>query len=679
MSTPADAVSPSFPLENSDVPPPTESVDQPDVQPDAPATAEDSLTQSAGSGDAEDCATTIPPSDPPRKLSIEESLEKSREEEQRKLKEVKEDAERYLQSKINDWQAEHPNEKVSPDWKFHLGELAFQLKALERGILVAPAYLRTKSKEKKEEESKHPFQPKFERQAFLATQKLRGFIEEKKGQFVKNEDGSLHIIIEGRRISLDSDPNNYGLARLLLEGCHFSTVSSVAKSTIQQIQVEADEKSDRMRLRRFATFSAETATLYIPISGGGLLRVTAEDISQVPNGQNEASFWVEHPEDAPFKYSPSTDTRSALADFEKLLVETQACKVPEMRWFVGMGEAFFPYIRDAFAARFIMEHIGPSQHGKTTGAQRFLLLHGLGEVKGDCSVAALANDGDKGLLVLDNREQANFDQELIDYALFLSTGAERSRSSQDGSRVRKSGFRPVAVITTIEGVPKRELQNRCVAVEYHLGGGSHLRGEIESEITRKRDAICSAMMLVLQRYLSVRAERRPTPNPIPNFSEHFTALCDLLRAYGEVAGKPERWSEELIKAWSSVVDRREQDEDALEYPITRVLREKSTDKLSPGDFTEYPIRFEGVPGKLYVTDCGALFAALRELNLHDLQLPKSASALGRRIHSATFCSFRVVDEDKAPDIPMLRRSARKRPIGFFVPDDEMTAPDADSI
>jgi hypothetical protein len=36
-----------------------------------------------------------------------------------------------------------------------------------------------------------------------------------------------------------------------------------------------------------------------------------------------------------------------------------------------------------------MEHTGASQQGKTTGAQRFNILHGLGDVKGDYSVAAL--------------------------------------------------------------------------------------------------------------------------------------------------------------------------------------------------------------------------------------------------------------------------------------------------
>jgi hypothetical protein len=103
-------------------------------------------------------------------------------------------------------------------------------------------------------------------------------------------------------------------------------------------------------------------------------------------------------------------------------------------------------------------HQESTQQGKTTGAKRFILLHGLGDVTGDGSVAALANEPDQGLLVLDNKEQTNFDKRLIDYCLFLSTGGTRKRSSSDGTSTRSTNtFRPVGVITTIEGVFKAEL------------------------------------------------------------------------------------------------------------------------------------------------------------------------------------------------------------------------------
>jgi hypothetical protein len=111
------------------------------------------------------------------------------------------------------------------------------------------------------------------------------------------------------------------------------------------------------------------------------------------NGNNPDQVWVEHPMSDPPHYPPvSMDYQhfqSTLDEFERLMVQTQSCRTEAMRWLVAMHEGLFPYIRDAFPARFILVHIGPSQSGKTSGAQRFTLLQGLGPVTGDFSVAAL--------------------------------------------------------------------------------------------------------------------------------------------------------------------------------------------------------------------------------------------------------------------------------------------------
>jgi hypothetical protein len=72
---------------------------------------------------------------------------------------------------------------------------------------------------------------------------------------------------------------------------------------------------------------------------------------------------VEHPEQKPLIYQPC-DPVAALADFEKLLVETQACRIHEMRWLVAMNAGFFPYVRDDFPARLIQVIKGPRQNGK---------------------------------------------------------------------------------------------------------------------------------------------------------------------------------------------------------------------------------------------------------------------------------------------------------------------------
>jgi hypothetical protein len=84
---------------------------------------------------------------------------------------------------------------------------------------------------------------------------------------------------------------------------------------------------------------------------------------------------------------------------------------------------------------------------------------------------------------------------------------------------------------------KVELQKRCVNIDYRVSGKRLKRVPIEQEINQSRHQFGSALLLVLQRFLSIRLEQRNAPNPLPDFEEHFTELCNLLWAYGEVAGK----------------------------------------------------------------------------------------------------------------------------------------------
>lgn len=189
--------------------------------------------------------------------------------------------------------------------------------------------------------------PYSERSALVTTWTLENYIREHRGQYLRDEDGSLHLIIGGRRIALDQNPNNHGLAVLMIDACGISTLSATARATIQRIQVKAYEGSSRICLRRFSALSQDRSRLYIAADGGKPLLVTAESISHVDNGSNVDSFWIEHPEGDAFRFVPG-DPTDGLQWFERLVVDTQACLHPEMRWLVAMNEGLFPYIRDGF-------------------------------------------------------------------------------------------------------------------------------------------------------------------------------------------------------------------------------------------------------------------------------------------------------------------------------------------
>jgi hypothetical protein len=508
--------------------------------------------------------------------------------------------------------------------------------------------------------------PRSEREAIIYKQRLSAYVKKHQGQYLRGEDGSLHLILDGHRIPLSFNRDNHQLAGLMIEACMVSSLTLGAQAAIQRLQVEAAKNASGMTFRKFSALSPDRSRIYIPVEGGNLISISSTGIVRVANGDNPDKLWIEHSYGAAFRYGSTPS--SVLSDFERLAVETQACRVPAMRWFVAMHEAFFPYVRDLCRARFLVEHSGGTQHGKTSGAQRFTQLHGLGDVKGDCTVAALGNEGDIGLLVLDNKEQANFDQPLIDYCLFLATGAERGRSSSDG-QVRRSSSRPAAVITSIEGAWKAELRARRVEIIYEIKGKKIGRDDIEDEITRRRHEILSAMIPVFQIWLQHRSEQQSRKFwdecPLPDFESHLSVLAELLYAYAEVAKKPKGWAEEIVAEWvKQLRHKSDEAEDDLEWHIQQILDGPECPEIE----NLVKISHEGQTGTLHITQAALLLGLLRRQRVPDELLPKNPTGLSKRLRDAKFRGFRFLHEDTTPDVQQLRRVSDKRRIGFFVPD-----------
>ena len=502
-----------------------------------------------------------------------------------------------------------------------------------------------------------------ERGGLICVKQLQEFISSHQGQYLRAEDDSLHLILDGRRIPLKYDRDGPELARLLIDACGITDLSTTAQTGIRRLLVEASQKAGPIRWRKFSALSDDGERLYIPILGAQLLQVDSRGISSVTNGDNGDHLWVEHPYDSPLNYTDS-DPAVGLGLFEKLIVETQACRSPAMRWFVAMAAGLFPFVRDSCPARMLLVAIGPSQSGKTSGAQRFTLLHRLGEVKGDFSVAALSSLGDIGLLVMDNKEQVNFTQPLIDFDLYLATGAERGRCHVNGKLRPPAAGRPVGIITTIEGLVKKELRARSVEIQYGVTGERIQRGPIEAEIRKRCHEIGSALVKVLQRYLQLRNElSRALPNPIPEFGEHFAALCCLLRAFGDLSGKPKEWSESLIQEWDRVLTHgeNEEEEEDLEHPILRLLGEPDREVDLLGD---EELEYQGKPGRLYVTTASDLLTMLQKLRLPNLPLPLNAQGLSRRLADSKFRAFTFL-KTGTDGMPQLKRTTERKPIGFF--------------
>ncbi len=132
--------------------------------------------------------------------------------------------------------------------------------------------------------------------------KIQYYIKDHKGQFLQGEDGSLHLVLEGRRIPLKYDRNDPRLASLLIEACDVTDLAAPAQAAIRRLQVAAHKRAGQIRMKRFSGLSSDGERLYIPISGSQLLQISAQNTPSVTNGDNEDHFWVEHPYDSPLKY-----------------------------------------------------------------------------------------------------------------------------------------------------------------------------------------------------------------------------------------------------------------------------------------------------------------------------------------------------------------------------------------
>lgn len=270
--------------------------------------------------------------------------------------------------------------------------------------------------------------------------------------------------------------------------------------------------------------------------------------------------------------------------------------------------------------------------------------------------------------MLDNKEHVNLTPDLIEHLLYLSTGADSKRSLSDGSMRSRNKTRPVVVLTSIEGVYKTELRERCVEVSYAVVGKRTEREGLENRISQTRGEMTSAIVQVLQRFLKLR-NCVDSPNPFNgNFQVHFSSLCDLLRAFGEIAAKPPEWAEDMIRAWDHRIRHdkiNEIETSELEFPIRQILLESSF--VQNPEVEERPMVHEGKRGRMYKTTCAWLLGQLLKHPGLPPSLPKNPSALARRLSSDKFVEFKYV--------PEFERTAARRSMGIFVPDDAMTAND----
>jgi hypothetical protein len=264
---------------------------------------------------------------------------------------------------------------------------------------------------------------------------------------------------------------------------------------------------------------------------------------------------------------------------------------------------------------------------------------------------------------MDNVEHVNLKRPFVDFLLMLATGATHGRATQDGRPKFGQKCRPVGVVTSIEGMMKSELQQRCIQVHFEKprNDDSFNQTQNEREILARRDDILFAFLCVIQRFFVIREERRDIPDVPVDFREWWEEMCNLVLAYEEVASKPAGWAGGIIMEWLVTLCTREDEKGGTSYEH---LIEFLLDSPNWATVFEPPVTHvhEGQFGQVHVTTTSRLLAALQKLNATDL--PITADAFGGRLRDdakqGRFSIFVFLDDSNG--IP---RSNKARRIGFF--------------
>jgi hypothetical protein len=490
---------------------------------------------------------------------------------------------------------------------------------------------------------------------------------------------------------------NHGLNALFVDRgfAPDGQVAKLATGFLQQIAYRASSSEASIKVTQFSAVSEDGKRLYVSQSQG-MLGISADGIVELSSENIDRILVKPAADQRPFKFRTlaSDEIKNGLALFEKLIVNTQSTVHKPMRWLVAMHATLFPFIRSAYQDRLILLLRGESGGGKSSGARRFSLLHGWKELWGDATEAALRNAGDVGIIFLDNKEQNNISR-IEDWLLFASTGGETKRATRNGQLRKSSDGRPVVVVTSIEGFAKTETRNRTVEVEYSLTPAkiSEQRAALEKnrqEITANRDLIMSALMYVVQRFLaeSDSSAQEIVPDRVARAGDNYVAMCRLLRAYGELAGKDAGWSDRMIKMWAGVLDSAGAviDEglgdmvrnfiDALRSSApsdvdTLIGSEVTRFKLAAPDLQiANNVTFKNQTGTLYVTHFDAMKRWAADQAAYRNIFPQNGMQFASRIREAQSDSLRVVKEGDL-EHPLLKRQRQKerqfRVIGFFVP------------
>ena len=237
-------------------------------------------------------------------------------------------------------------------------------------------------------------------------------------------------------------------------------------------------------------------------SDNTILKISADDIKEVPNGLNEDDVLLKASDKiSPMEFNSGVMIKDGLEILRDLVLDNMTCD-REQRYLI-ICWAISAFLLDFMPYQAIMKFSGSTASGKTTAAKLLSkLLYGQEELGHVSSAAAYSLAAQNPMVILDNLEENDRNKSLKMFLLLCATGGskEKRAGGTDSDTVQEKP-KSLILITAIEPLEEPELINRTIDIEFSKAHRTEdfVESTVLREIGKHRQDIISAILKLLQK------------------------------------------------------------------------------------------------------------------------------------------------------------------------------------
>lgn len=307
--------------------------------------------------------------------------------------------------------------------------------------------------------------------------------------------------------------NNQPFRALMKKMTRLQITKEPGRSVWDSLQCEAYICGKQIDIASWILTDRNTDTFYanLNLPGNNILRVSAESISEIPNGMNDEGVFLKSSHKLlPMNYLPDCNISEGMQVLNELVLENLTCdkeqKYLVLCWFMSAFLIdFSPYMS-------LMKFSGATASGKTTAARLLsILIYGDAHLGKISTAAKYSVASQEPLLILDNLESCNMTKSDEEFLLLapVKTGKEK-RTSGTESGTTEEKPRSLVLITAIEPFEKAETINRTYDIEFSIKNRSDdfIEDETTGDLVKKRNLILSSIFKFIHKDVLPNLDKR---------------------------------------------------------------------------------------------------------------------------------------------------------------------------